>query len=263
VPTVHVEAFLHLVAGLGDAGADAIDLVADIHAIGDGALVAVFHDEVLAEEADGLLGRRGGEADEVGVEILQHLPPEAVDGAVALIGDDEVEGLDGDGGIVGHVLRAVVGAADLVAGEFVGVLGQLLAAQHGVKPLDGADGDAADVVELVRGEVLDVVNGGELPAVIGQHVLIKLGLRLPAEIRPVHEEEDALGLGELDEAVGKGAGGEGLAGASSHLDERARVVRGEGLLQAGIGLDLAISHTEGVQRMREGHLGKQGAEGLR
>ena len=121
---------------------DAVDLVTDVDAVGDGALVVVFHDEVLVEKTDGLLGRRGGEADEEGVEIFEHLPPEAVDGAVALVGDDEIERLDGDGGVVGDVLRAVVSGGDLVAGFLVEVLVQFLAAQHRVEALDGADGDA-------------------------------------------------------------------------------------------------------------------------
>ena len=104
---VHVEALLDLAALLGDLRLDAIDVVADVDAIGDGALVVVFHHEVLIEEADGLLRGRGGEADEEGVEVFEHLPPEVVDRAVALVGDDEVEGLDGDRGVVGDVLRAV------------------------------------------------------------------------------------------------------------------------------------------------------------
>ena len=62
--------------------------------------MAVFHHEVLIEEAEGLLAGRGGEADEVGVEVFEHLAPEVVDGAVALVGDDDVEGLDGDGRVV-------------------------------------------------------------------------------------------------------------------------------------------------------------------
>ena len=90
---------------------NAVDVVADVDAVGDGALVAVFHHEVLVEEADGLLDGRGGEADEEGVEVFEHLAPEIVDGAVALVGDDEVEGLDGNGGVVCHVLRSVVGGA--------------------------------------------------------------------------------------------------------------------------------------------------------
>ena len=116
----------------------------------------------------------------MGVEVLEDLPPEPVDGAVAFVGDDEVEGLDGDGWIVGDVLRAVVGAADFVGGEFVGVFGQFLAAEHGVEPLDGADGDAGDGVEFVGGEVLDVVDGGEFPSVVWQDVLIEFSFGLTA-----------------------------------------------------------------------------------
>ena len=100
VAFVHEEAGLHLRAALRDAGVDAVDVAADVHAIGDGFLVVVFHDEVLLEEAEGLLGRRGGEADERGVEVFEHLPPEVVDGAVTLVGDDEVEFLDGERGVV-------------------------------------------------------------------------------------------------------------------------------------------------------------------
>ena len=85
---------------LGDLRLDAVDVAAHIHAIGHGLLMAVFHDEVLLEETEGLLGRRGGQADEGGIEVFEDLPPEVVDGAVALVGDDEVEFLDGKGGVV-------------------------------------------------------------------------------------------------------------------------------------------------------------------
>ena len=50
VALVDIEARLDLAALLGDLGVDAVDLVADIHAIGDGPLVVVFRDEVLVEE---------------------------------------------------------------------------------------------------------------------------------------------------------------------------------------------------------------------
>ena len=53
------------------------------------------------KKAEGLLGGRGCETDERGVEVLQNLAPEVVNGAVALVGDDEVKSLDGDGGVVG------------------------------------------------------------------------------------------------------------------------------------------------------------------
>ena len=99
--------------------------------------MVVFHHEVLIEEPDRLLRRSGGEADEEGIEVFQHLPPEAVDGAVALVGDDEVEGFDGDGRVVGDgqsgsgILPLVFGvkrrdaastlisSGDFVAGSFV------------------------------------------------------------------------------------------------------------------------------------------------
>ncbi len=103
------EAFVDLAALLGDLGADAVNVVADIDAIGDGALVRIFADEVLIKEADGLFAGRGGEADEEGVEVFEDLAPEVVDGAMAFVGDDEVEGLDRDGGVVGDFEGAAGG----------------------------------------------------------------------------------------------------------------------------------------------------------
>ena len=119
MPQVHIPALFNLAALLGDLRFDAIHLVADVHAIGDGALVVVFGDEVFIEEADRLLAGRSSEPDEEGVEVFEDLPPEVVDGAVG-IGDDKVEGLDGDGGIVGDILRAVVSPGDLVGGFLIG-----------------------------------------------------------------------------------------------------------------------------------------------
>ena len=95
-------------------GADAVDVVVDVDAVGHGHFVVVFHHQVLVEEAEGLLAGRGGEADEVGVEVLQHLRPEVVDGAVAFVGDDDVEALDGDAGVVFDRLGLLEQAAELI-----------------------------------------------------------------------------------------------------------------------------------------------------
>ena len=81
---------------LGDLGFDHVDFIADVDAIGHGFFVAVFADDVLLEEAVGAVVRRGGEADQEGVEVVEHLLPEVVDGAVAFIDDDEVEELGRD-----------------------------------------------------------------------------------------------------------------------------------------------------------------------
>ncbi len=94
VAQVHVVAGFDLAARLGHLRADAVDVVVDVDAVGHRLLVAVLHHQVLVEEAEGLLAGRGGEADQVGVEVLQHLAPQVVDRAVAFVGDDDVEGLD-------------------------------------------------------------------------------------------------------------------------------------------------------------------------
>ncbi len=62
---------------LANAGAERIDLVADIDAVGDRALVRVLRDEVVAEKAERVRRRRGGEPDDEGIEIGEHLLPGA------------------------------------------------------------------------------------------------------------------------------------------------------------------------------------------
>ena len=260
---VHDEAFFDL-ASLGrDLGLDAVNVVADVDAVGHGPLVAVFHDEVLVEESDGLLGRGGGQADEETVEVFEHLPPQVVDGAVALVGDDEVERLNGDGGVVGDILGPRVGGGEFGSGVLVQILGQFLATQERVKPLDGADRDAGNVVQLAGGEVLDVVKFGELPASVGRNEVVELLLGLPPEVGAVHEEEHTLGFGVLDEPVSLRASGERLAGAGGHLDERTRAVLRERLFELGYGLHLTGAHPGIRQRVCEGHLRQSGAEGVR
>ena len=207
---VSVPNMLALAARFGDLRFDAVDFVANIHAARDRTFVGVFSDEILIEETNGLLGRRGGEADEVGVEVFEHLPPEAVDGTMTFIGDDEIKHLDGDGGIVGDFLWATIRCADLVGGHFVSVLGQFLTAQHRVKPLNGADGHAADVIELVRGEMLDVVKLGEFAPGVGRDELIKLAFGLASKIGAVHQKKNAPGFRMTDQAIGESAGGIGL-----------------------------------------------------
>ena len=109
---------------------------------------------------------------------------------------------------------------DIRAGEVVGTFGEVLPAQNRIEPLDGADRDTADVVEVRRGEVLDVVELGEEAAGVGRAVAVEFVTGLLAEIGAVHEEEDAAGLGVFDEAIGERAGSEGLSRAGGHVDER-------------------------------------------
>ena len=57
---------------------DEVNFVPDIDPVGDRHFVGVLADDVLLEEAVGAIVGRGGEADEEGVEIFDHLSPQIV-----------------------------------------------------------------------------------------------------------------------------------------------------------------------------------------
>ena len=187
----------------------------------------------MIKEADRLFSRCSGETDEKGVEVFENLAPEIVDGAMTFVGDDEVEGLDRNRGVVLNVACSLSAAAiskpDFSSRSSVSSSPR----QHRVKPLDCGDGYAGDAIEPVRGEVLDVVNLGELTAVVRHHELLKFRVCLASEIGAIDKEEDVARASVLDEPIGERAGGECLAGAGRHLDERARFRLGEGLFEAG------------------------------
>ena len=101
---VHPLASLEFGAVLGDFGLDQVDVVADVHAIGHRLFVGVFGDDVFTEEAKGAFVGCCSQADQECIEVVQHLLPQVVDRAVALIDDDEIKGLDGDGRVVANRL---------------------------------------------------------------------------------------------------------------------------------------------------------------
>ena len=78
--------------------------------------------------------------------------------------------------------------------------------------------------------------------------LLELVERLLAQVVAVHQEEDALGLGELDEPVAEVDGGERLAAAGRHLDQRTGPVGGERRFEVLDALDLHPPQMAGVQR---------------
>ena len=126
--------------GLGDRGLDLVDGEVHVDAVGDRHVVGVLHHQVLAEEPEGLLGRGGGQADQVGVEVLQDLTPQAVDGPVALVDDDHVERVGRQGRVVADLDR--LRDRQLVDRVLVDLLVQLrLALQDGEDALDGGDAD--------------------------------------------------------------------------------------------------------------------------
>ncbi len=136
-------------AALGDGRRQAEHVEVDVDPVGDGLGEPVLHHQVLVEEAKRLLARGGGEADEEGVEVLEHLTPNAIDRTVALVDDDHVEGLDGQVFVVVDLdgaLRFVVERGVLV--EFL--LERVVAPEDGVHPLNGADAHLGHRVDDVR-----------------------------------------------------------------------------------------------------------------
>jgi hypothetical protein len=129
-PVVDKEALVHLAALFRDLGFDAIDVIANIHAIGDGALMVVFRDAVLMEVGNGLWRGRGSEADKRSVEVFQHLSPEIVDRAMAFVRYNEVKFLNGDGRIVSDVASTrAEGYRDFRAGHVISALREFFATQ--------------------------------------------------------------------------------------------------------------------------------------
>ena len=84
---------------------DPVHVEIDVHVVRDGAFMIVLHHQVLIEKPQRLLPRGRRQADDARVEVLQHLAPQPVDRAMALIDDDDVERFDGHRGVVRDLYR--------------------------------------------------------------------------------------------------------------------------------------------------------------
>ncbi len=86
-----VAALNHLLHQIGAVfahlGLDEENILAHVHTVNDGLLPGVFADLIFVEKGEGGLVRGSGQAHDKGVEILQHLDPDVVNGAVAFIHD--------------------------------------------------------------------------------------------------------------------------------------------------------------------------------
>ena len=201
---------------LADLRPDPVDVEVDVDVVRHRLRVGVLGDEVLLEEPEGLLARRGGQTDDVGVEVLQHPAPLAVDRAVRLVHDDQVERLGRDVRVVGD--RHWLVGHPAVQVRVVGIAG-LLVAQRLEHPLDRRDRDAGRVRHRSAPDPVDVVQLGELPAVVGRLVILELGHRLLGQVVAVDQEQDAVEAAVLEQPVRQGDGGVGLAGAGGHLHQ--------------------------------------------
>ena len=107
-------------------------------------------------------------------------------------------------------------------------------------------------------ELLDVVELGEVPAGVGRAVLLELASASACRGSCGPRGTGRAGPGVLDEAVDGVDGGERLARARRHLDERAGLVAGERALQARDRLDLAVAQVP-VRRAAAAPGGGRGA----
>ena len=124
-------------------------VLAHVHAVDDSLLAGILAGDVLVEKGKGALVRRGRQADHKGVEVVKDLAPHVVDGAVALVHDDAVEGFRRNLGVVHHGQRGLaVGGLQLREGRLFRLLVQLLALENGVHALDGADIDLGAVRDV-------------------------------------------------------------------------------------------------------------------
>jgi hypothetical protein len=64
---------------------------------------------------------------------------------------------------------------------------------------------------------------------------------LLAEVAGIHQKQDALGPAELEQAIDRGDGGEGLARAGGHMHQGAGLAPRQRLFQPGDGADLAVA----------------------
>ena len=235
-------------AALADLGLDQVDLVAHVDLVRHGLFVGVLADHVLLEEGVGAVVRRGGQADQEGVEVLDHLPPQVVDGAVALVNDDRIEVLRRQRGAVGDRLWPLAPPSSLLRMLLLRACRQVLTLERGVQALDGGDDHLHVAGNEARSQPLNVVELGELAVVVVGDEGHERLLGLLAQVAGVHQKEHAPGAGMLQQAVNHGDGGVGLPGAGGHLHEGAGTVRLQRRFETDDRLGLAVAQLRRVQR---------------
>ena len=73
-------------------------------------------------------------------------------------------------------------------------------------------------------------------------------MRLLAEVACIHQKQDAFGPAKFEQAIDRGDGGEGFAGAGGHMNQGAGLVQGQRLFQAGDGTYLAVTQVAHQER---------------
>ena len=184
----------------------------------------------------------------MGIEVFQHLRPEVVDGPVAFVGDDNVEGFNRNGRVVVNGLWLFEEPFEAGHGGFFVLVRQLPPLEHGIHALDGADADPRGGIKGIARQTLNDELFRELVVVVRRDILLEFLERLVSQIAAVYQEEHAAGAYKLDEAVDEVDGGEGLAAAGGHLDESTGAILSQRLFKVGDGDDLGRPEAGGDER---------------
>ncbi len=236
--------------------ADLIHPEGHVHLVAHRLHVGVLAHHVLLEPGIGVAVRCGGEADDRGVEILQHLAPEAVDRAVAFIHHDHIEKLRRDQRAVHHRLRtAHQGRAVAIKGRFLlQLLGKLrLALEDRIQPLDRGDHHLVHRIDAVVAQVGNVVQLMEFAAVVGRAVGLEFLQRLAAQVAPVHQKQHPPGAALADQPIQRRDRRERFAAVGGHLNQHPPAAVAHARLQVFHRPDLGGPHARPVQRLRLAH----------
>ena len=174
---------------------------------------------------------------------------------MALIDDDKIKGLDGDGWVVAdhHWFLHQRGVRFKERALFV-FLVEFLVGQHRIEALDGRDADLGTRADRLALEVLNLIFLGELVAGAGARELLKLVERLATKIVAVNKKQDSFCTRMLDEPVAGVDGGVGLARTGGHLNQGTGAIFSQAFLQVRDAPDLNPPQVAGVER---GHLPQQ------
>ncbi len=249
---------VQLCAAPGHLGADAVHVVAHVDAVGHRALVGIVLHDVAAEEADGL--RRGGcgQSDQARVEVLQHLAPNVVDRAMALVHDDEVECLDGKRRVVDHRQRLLREPPARLEHRvlFIRLVVLGLALEDRVEPLDGRDHHLGGGLDRIPARVLHRVLVGEAVAVVGAGVALELVVGLVPKGVAVDEEKNPFRAREPDQPLAERRRRMRFAATRGHLDQRSRQTLRERFFEV---LDRLPLHRPQIARLARRHAAQAAA----
>ena len=129
IPFIYLESSINLAALLGDLRFDTVNFITHIDAIGYGAVMVIFHHQILIKETQGLFRWCCRQSDDEAIEVFQYLPPQMVDGAVAFVGNNKIELFDGDFRVINDLFYFVGARQSIETGQFLPRMGQVPAAR--------------------------------------------------------------------------------------------------------------------------------------